>query len=58
MKRKTGKVIYCPDCYRDWGENQDFPEIVHCTGCRAVIEELREIKSGRLSGPKPRGKKK
>lgn len=58
MTRKTGKVIYCPKCYRDWGENQSFPDIVHCEGCRATIEELKEVKTKRLSrsisGPPPK----
>lgn len=64
MKKKTGLLIYCPDCYRNWSENQVFPDMskVYCTGCQSTIQELREIKSKRLSrsisGSLPKGKRK
>jgi hypothetical protein len=57
MKRKTGKTIYCPTCYRAWSEHQNYPDNLDCKGCISTIEELRDIKSKRVSGTRiPKGK--
>jgi hypothetical protein len=49
MKRKTGKVIFCYKCWKDWGENEPNILPVSCKRCEEIIMELKDIKSKRLS---------
>jgi hypothetical protein len=47
--RKTGKLIYCPKCWRDWWSGSKIPEGLECKGCLQAIQEIADWKSKKLS---------